>query len=269
MPLKTPSIKKESISKEDSLEESGSLEDNDNLEDSGQKSVGGKRVYTKRTTDKIRRWTKEESKLYEDFIEMYSDIFNDSSSKRVTKIFIFMANYIGTKTPSQCRSHHQKFFRRIQREKLISSGKVTNEEELERLMPKKRKKKTEKNKENPSDNQSKSASKVPNSGCKEENLASAENENLKSEPNVESNGNGNEATTMNGVSNGYYAEDMEQSNEIQQGQQPLNFIEIEGYGKIETPAQFMNLKRNYEAFRKVSGSNKCLFYQILCFFLFF
>lgn len=47
-----------------------------------------KRVYTKRTTEKIRRWTKEEAEAYEKFIDMYSDIFNESGSKRVTKVFI-------------------------------------------------------------------------------------------------------------------------------------------------------------------------------------
>lgn len=253
MPLNASSIKKEELSKDDSLDESGSAEETSNLEDSGQKS-GGKRVYTKRTTDKIRRWTKEESKLYEDFIDMYSDIFNDSSSKRVTKIFIFMANYIGTKTPSQCRSHHQKFFRRIQREKLISSGKVTNEEELERLMPKKRKKKSEKAKETAQLEalQTKEPS-VPaknGSNTKTENGAVAENETVKTEPNGE--GTTGETTTQNG-GNGYYPEEAENGNEIPQGQQQLNFIENEGYGKMEAPAGFMSLKRNYEAFRKLSG----------------
>lgn len=228
------------------------------MEDSGQKS--GKRVYTKRTTDKIRRWTKEESKLYEQFIEMYSDIFNDSSSKRVTKIFIFMASYIGSKTPSQCRSHHQKFFRRIQREKLINSGKVTNEEELERLMPpKKRKKKTEKAKENNSENQSKSESKMASSGTvKAENVTTAvENEsNGKSnEPNGEICGNNEKILNgITGMANGYFHEEGVQNTEIQPGQPPLNFIENDGYGKmLDGPAQFMNLKRSYEAFRKISG----------------
>lgn len=78
------------------------------------KNGASKRPYNKKTMEKIKRWTKEESSLYEQFIEMYADIFNDPSSKRVTKIFIFMSKYIGTKTPSQCRSHHQKFFKKIQ-----------------------------------------------------------------------------------------------------------------------------------------------------------
>ena len=85
------------------------------------KNGSSKRPYNKKTMEKIKRWTKEESGLYEQFIEMYADIFNDPSSKRVTKIFIFMSKYIGSKTPSQCRSHHQKFFKKIQGMKTIGS----------------------------------------------------------------------------------------------------------------------------------------------------
>lgn len=87
---------------------------------------GGKRPYNKKTSEKIKRWTKEESQLYENFIEMYADIFNDPSSKRVTKIFIFMSKYIGTKTPSQCRSHHQKFFKKIQNLKVPTNNVINN-----------------------------------------------------------------------------------------------------------------------------------------------
>jgi len=218
-------------------------------------------VYTKRTTDKIRRWTKEESKLYEDFIDMYSDIFNDSSSKRVTKIFIFMANYIGSKTPSQCRSHHQKFFRRIQREKLLSSGKATNEEELEKLMPKKRKKKTEKNKENQDEISAKPilAQQITQKSNNEASIA--ENEVLKQESQLEPNGNLDLQTMNNGpLNNEFYQDELEQNNELQH-QQQLNFIENDGYGKmIDAPSQFMNLKRNYEAFRKLSSSIFSIFF---------
>ena len=101
-----------------------------------------KRVYTKRTTEKIRRWTKEEADQYEKFIDMYSDIFNESGSKRVTKVFIQMSQFIGTKTPSQCRSHHQKFFKRLQRARLLAAGHIINEDDFK----KKRKNTTKKQK---------------------------------------------------------------------------------------------------------------------------
>lgn len=123
--------------KNKSIEEASSLL-NFPLESRAEK----KRVYTKRTTEKIRRWTKEESEQYEKFIDMYSDIFNESGSKRVTKVFIQMSQFIGTKTPSQCRSHHQKFFKRLQRSRLLAAGHIINEEDFK----KKRKNHTKKQK---------------------------------------------------------------------------------------------------------------------------
>lgn len=72
-----------------------------------------KRIYTKKTTEKIKRWTKEESQLYEEFLQKYKNIFEEAGTKRMTKIFILMSEFIGTKTASQCRSHHQKFFKKI------------------------------------------------------------------------------------------------------------------------------------------------------------
>ena len=179
-----------------------------------------------------------------------------------------MANYIGSKTPSQCRSHHQKFFRRIQREKLLSSGKATNEEELEKLMPKKRKKKTEKNKENQEEISSKPilAQQITQKSNTEASIA--ENEVVKPEINTEPNGNLDLQTMTNGpLNNEFYQDESEQNNESQH-QQQLNFIENDGYGKtVDAPSQFMNLKRNYEAFRKLSSTCKFHFFSIF-FFLF-
>lgn len=74
-----------------------------------------KRTYTKRMTEKIRRWTKEESDKYEQFINLNAEAMADSNTKRVAKIFIIMSQFIGTKTPSQCRSHHQKFYNKQHR----------------------------------------------------------------------------------------------------------------------------------------------------------
>ena len=164
-----------------------------------------------------------------------------------------MANYIGTKTPSQCRSHHQKFFRRIQREKLLSSGKATNEEELEKLMPKKRKKKTDKNnKENQEEikvdllleqNQLPSTKRIPDEEPVKQEVV---------QPNLVQEQGMNSVSTLN--NNGYYQEELEQTNDSQQQPNGLNFIENDGYGKmVDAPSQFMNLKRNYEAFRKISS----------------
>lgn len=122
-------------------EKKAKLEENNSLLNfSLDSKMEKKRVYTKRTTEKIRRWTKEEADQYEKFIDMYSDIFNESGSKRVTKVFIQMSQFIGTKTPSQCRSHHQKFFKRLQRARLLAAGHSINEDDFK----KKRKNNTKK-----------------------------------------------------------------------------------------------------------------------------
>ena len=36
-----------------------------------------------------------------------------STSKRNSKIFLLMSQFIGSKSPSQCRSHHQKFYKKL------------------------------------------------------------------------------------------------------------------------------------------------------------
>ena len=56
---------------------------------------GNKRVYLKKSTDRIRRWTTEECALYENFITMYSDIMRNSSQKRNSRIFLIMSKFIG------------------------------------------------------------------------------------------------------------------------------------------------------------------------------
>ena len=80
-------------------------------------SSNSKRQYQKRSVDKIRRWSIEECQKYEDFILNNEELMNGSNSNRATKIFLMMSEHIATKTPTQCRSHHQKFFRRVMKKK--------------------------------------------------------------------------------------------------------------------------------------------------------
>ncbi|CAD8055501.1 unnamed protein product [Paramecium sonneborni] len=51
----------------------------------------------------IGHWTKEEHDKYLKFLE------DNTSMKKNNKIFRPMSEIIGTRSPSQCRSHHQKF----------------------------------------------------------------------------------------------------------------------------------------------------------------
>lgn len=72
-----------------------------------------KRIYKRKNKERVKRWTDEECHLYRLFIRNNIEIMNDPVHKRTTKIFLLMSDFIETKTPSQCRSHHQKFFSKI------------------------------------------------------------------------------------------------------------------------------------------------------------
>ena len=103
-----PAMMPADIIKKEALE-SQNRSDEDNSDEEGKK----KRIYNKKTNEKIKRWTKEEGQRYDKFIEMHMEIFSDTNKKkRGTKIFLKMSKFIGTKTPSQCRSHHQKFYKK-------------------------------------------------------------------------------------------------------------------------------------------------------------
>ncbi|CAK78378.1 unnamed protein product (macronuclear) [Paramecium tetraurelia] len=54
-------------------------------------------------------WSALEHTTYVNFLSQYENIMNSSLMKKTSKIFKQMSELIGTRTPSQCRSHHQKF----------------------------------------------------------------------------------------------------------------------------------------------------------------
>ncbi|CAD8161612.1 unnamed protein product [Paramecium octaurelia] len=54
-------------------------------------------------------WSAIEHTTYVNFLSQYENIMNSSMMKKTSKIFKQMSELIGTRTPSQCRSHHQKF----------------------------------------------------------------------------------------------------------------------------------------------------------------
>ncbi|CAD8172594.1 unnamed protein product [Paramecium pentaurelia] len=54
-------------------------------------------------------WSTDEHTTYISFLQQYEDIMTSSMMKKTSKIFKQMSELIGTRTPSQCRSHHQKF----------------------------------------------------------------------------------------------------------------------------------------------------------------
>lgn len=82
-------------------------------EDSLDSNLNLKRNYSKNNFEKVQRWSEDECKKYEEFIVKNFEILNGNQSNRTTKLFLLMSDYIGTRAPIQCRSHHQKFYKRV------------------------------------------------------------------------------------------------------------------------------------------------------------
>lgn len=82
-------------------------------EDSMDSNPNLKRNYSKNNFEKVQRWSEEECKKYEEFIIKHFEILNGNQSNRTTKLFLLMSDYIGSRAPIQCRSHHQKFYKRV------------------------------------------------------------------------------------------------------------------------------------------------------------
>ncbi|CAD8096194.1 unnamed protein product [Paramecium sonneborni] len=55
-------------------------------------------------------WTPEEHQTYVEFLEKHhTSTMQNQQNRKNNKIFKLMSEIIGTRSPSQCRSHHQKF----------------------------------------------------------------------------------------------------------------------------------------------------------------
>ncbi|CAD8060025.1 unnamed protein product [Paramecium sonneborni] len=54
-------------------------------------------------------WTTEEHQLYLDFLYQSQDLIESSQNNKGQRLFKKMSQIIVTRSPSQCRSHHQKF----------------------------------------------------------------------------------------------------------------------------------------------------------------
>lgn len=53
-------------------------------------------------------WTLREIKLYHRFLSTHIPEFTDPMLRKRNKVFIKLADFIGSRTADQCRSHHQK-----------------------------------------------------------------------------------------------------------------------------------------------------------------
>lgn len=75
---------------------------------------------------KMSRWTHEENVLYKRFLRQNSRKFTHNCSKKFLK-FEKMSYEIGSKTPNQCRSHHQKMIIKFKTIQNIILGRVYEE----------------------------------------------------------------------------------------------------------------------------------------------
>ncbi|CAD8059542.1 unnamed protein product [Paramecium primaurelia] len=89
-----------------SLSSNDQLEIDDSVEYSYPKSPKSKKIKKCESLSPKKNsghWTQEEHQKYLKFLEDHANI------KKNNKIFKPMSDIIGTRSPSQCRSHHQKF----------------------------------------------------------------------------------------------------------------------------------------------------------------
>ncbi|CAD8092873.1 unnamed protein product [Paramecium sonneborni] len=54
-------------------------------------------------------WSAQEHQVYLNFLEQHREVMESSELKKTNKIFKLMSDIIKSRSPSQCRSHHQKF----------------------------------------------------------------------------------------------------------------------------------------------------------------
>lgn len=56
----------------------------------------------------IGRWDHSEQTKYYIFLKMNEKFFENKGMRKNDKVFKIMSKFITTRTPDQCRSHHQK-----------------------------------------------------------------------------------------------------------------------------------------------------------------
>ena len=57
------------------------------------------------------KWSQDEQILYKKFLGDHLVLFQDKSTRKSNKVFLKMSGIITTRTPQQCRTHHQKMFK--------------------------------------------------------------------------------------------------------------------------------------------------------------
>ncbi|CAD8184342.1 unnamed protein product [Paramecium pentaurelia] len=87
----------------------------ENVNQSQTKDLGDnkiKRKHIKKTHNpqfNTGHWSAQEHQVYLNFLQQHREVMESSELKKTNKIFKLMSDIIKSRSPSQCRSHHQKF----------------------------------------------------------------------------------------------------------------------------------------------------------------
>ena len=76
------------------------------------------------------RWTYEECNLYKHFIKINKTYFRNQIYQN-QKMFRMMSEFIKTKSPTQCRSHHQKFLKKVLEEIDQNNSEINENDNLD------------------------------------------------------------------------------------------------------------------------------------------
>jgi len=67
-----------------------------------------RKLYARKNNQHSGTWNLQETKLYVQFIKEHSYMFESVVERRKSRVFYEMSKYVLSRTPQQCRSHHQK-----------------------------------------------------------------------------------------------------------------------------------------------------------------
>lgn len=84
------------------------------------------------TISSTKNWTLAENGAYVEFLKDNDKVMKDESNRRSSKIFLEMSLFIRTKTPEQCRTHHQKVLGKYESIEKIMSLYLQDQEKRKR-----------------------------------------------------------------------------------------------------------------------------------------
>ena len=78
---------------------------------------------------RIGHWNDKEKLKFSIFMDYYNSVFRTSEIRKNLKIFKCMSEFMKTKNPDQCRSHHQKIKKEFESIEMLHKATIINEGE--------------------------------------------------------------------------------------------------------------------------------------------